>query len=90
MNCSQQQLWNSHGSEQQWNAKNLNGSNMSLNLPVFYPPPQYDMNGTMWINNGSYRKPDGYPYNYGMMPNGKHKNQHIILRNHQILICFCT
>lgn len=71
MNCSQQQLWNSQGSDAQWNAKNLNGSNMSLNLPTFYQP-QYDMNGTTWINNGSYRKPDGYPYNFGMIPNGKH------------------
>lgn len=74
MNCSQQQLWNQHVNEQQWNAKNLNGSNMSLNLP-YYPPHQYDMNSTMWINNGSYRKPDGYPYNFGMMPNGKHKKR---------------
>lgn len=74
MNCSQQQLWNQHAHEQQWNAKNLNGSNMSLNLP-YYPPHQYDMNGTMWINNGSYRKPDGYPYNFGMMPNGKRKKR---------------
>lgn len=70
MNCSQQQLWNSHGTEPQWNAKHLNGSNMSLNLPAFYPQ-QFDMNGTTWINNGSYHKPDGYPYNFGMIPNGK-------------------
>ncbi|XP_031617064.1 uncharacterized protein LOC116336963 isoform X2 [Contarinia nasturtii] len=65
MNCSQQQLWNPHGPEAQWNAKHLNGSNMSLNLPAFYPQ-QFDMNGTTWINNGSYRKPDGY---FGMIPN---------------------
>lgn len=70
MNCSQQQLWNAQMGEQQWNAKNLNGSNMSLNLPHFYPQP-FDMNGTTWMNNGSYRKPDGYPYHFGMIPNGK-------------------
>lgn len=70
MNCSQQQLWNPNGTEPQWNAKHLNGSNMSLNLPAFYPQ-QFDMNGTAWINNGSYRKPDGYPYNFGMIPNGE-------------------
>lgn len=70
MNCSQQQLWNPHMSgEPQWNAKNLNGSNMSLNIPPFYPQ-QFDMNGTTWMNNGSYRKPD-YPYHFGMIPNGK-------------------
>ncbi|XP_055299571.1 E3 ubiquitin-protein ligase lubel isoform X2 [Sitodiplosis mosellana] len=67
MNCSQQQLWNPHGAEPQWNAKHLNGSNMSLNLPFY--PQQFDMNGTTWMNNGSYRKPDGYPYNFGMIPN---------------------
>lgn len=68
MNCSQQQLWNSHGPEPQWNAKNLNGSNMSLNLPQFYPQ-QFDMNGTTWMNNSSYRN----PYAFGVIPNGKKK-----------------
>lgn len=71
VNCSQQQLWNAPGPEPQWNAKTLNGSNMSLNLPAFYPQP-YDMNATTWMNNGSYRKPDAYPYNFGMIPNGKY------------------
>lgn len=71
MNCSQQQLWNAHGPEAQWNAKHLNGSNMSLNLPQYYPQ-QFDMNGTAWMNNGSYRKPDGYPYPFGMIPNGEY------------------
>lgn len=72
LNCSQQQLWNSQGPDPNWNAKNLNGSNMSLNLPPFYPQ-QFDMNGTTWMNNGSYRKPDGYPYNnFGMIPNGEY------------------
>lgn len=70
MNCSQHQLWNSNGAEPHWNAKHLNGSNMSLNLPPFYPQ-QFDMSGTTWMNNGSYRKPDGYPYNFGMIPNGE-------------------
>lgn len=69
MNCSQQQLWNPHNNpETQWIPKHLNGSNMSLNLPAFYSQ-QFDMGGgTTWINNGSYRKPDGYPC--GMIPNG--------------------
>lgn len=55
--------------EPQWNAKNLNGSNMSLNLPQggFYPP-QFNMGGTNWMNNGSYQKPDQYSYPFGMMP----------------------
>lgn len=77
MNCSQQQLWNPHNmpaagaaGDPQWNAKNLNGSNMSLNLPPFYPQP-FDINGTTWVNNGTYRKPDGYPYHFGMIPNGE-------------------
>lgn len=70
MNCSQQQLWNAHGPDAQWNAKNLNGSNMSLNLPQFYPQ-QFDMNGTAY----SYRKPDGYTYPFGMIPNGEYNKK---------------
>lgn len=68
MNCSQQQLWNPPMFEQQWNAKNLNGSNMSLNLPpsAFYPQ-QFDVSGTTWVNNQGYMKPDAYPYPFGMM-----------------------
>lgn len=67
MNCSQQQLWNPQMMDPQWNPKNLNGSNMSLNLPPGgYYPPQF--NGTTWMNNASYRKPDPYPYQFGMMP----------------------
>lgn len=74
INCSQQQVWNSQMMDPQWNAKNLNGSNMSLNLPPnsYYPQP-FDLSATNWMNNGSYRKPDGYPYPFNMMPmnNGK-------------------
>lgn len=78
LNCSQQQLWNSQGPDPNWNAKNLNGSNMSLNLPPFYPQ-QFDMNGTTWMNNGSYRKPDGYPYNnFGMIPNGEYTRKFVL------------
>lgn len=69
MNCSQQQLWNQQNVDPQWQARNLNGSNMSLNLPpAGYYPQQYEMNlpPAGWING--YPPHDMYPMPVGMMP----------------------
>lgn len=67
MNCSQHQLWNQQNPE--WQARNLNGSNMSLNLPpAGYYPQQYEMGipPAGWING--YQPHDVYPMPVGMMP----------------------
>lgn len=61
MNCSQQQLhnWNHQMVNPVWDSqiRNLNGSNMSLNLPSHaYYPQQVG-----WT-------PSMYPYPVGMMP----------------------
>lgn len=84
VNCSQQQLWNPQMMEPQWHPKNLNGSNMSLNLPQggFYPQSF----GTTWMNNGSYQKPDPYSYPFGMMPynNGKILNSLIYFGSYNV------
>lgn len=46
--------------------RNLNGSNMSLNLPPHgYYPQQRDIPPTGWINGWA---PNMYPYPVGMIP----------------------
>lgn len=57
--------------EPQWQARHLNGSNMSLNLPPpspYYPSQQFDMQ-TAWMHNAGYRYP--YPMPTQPLPNGK-------------------
>lgn len=59
LNCSQHQLWN---------ARQFNGSNMSLNMPMngYYPQ--------QWMMNGSYCRHD--IYGTGLPPvvnNGRYK-----------------
>lgn len=73
INCSQQQLWNQQPmpGEPHWQARHLNGSNMSLNLPppsAYYPSQQYDMQ-TAWMHNAGYRYP--YPMPVQPLPNGE-------------------
>lgn len=73
LNCSQQMLWNQRSMDEPWqNARQFNGSNMSLNLPPNgYFPQQFDM--TMgpppaWMNTYRGGAPEMYPYPNGMMP----------------------